>query len=68
MELIEYCYELRRDGEIVATGRLVRRRFEVGERVAIGADFGIVRSVDPILGEREQRLVIELIGADSDAA
>ena len=33
---------------------------EVGERLTIGSRAGIVRDVEPILGERELRLVVQL--------
>ena len=57
----EYRYELRRGDEVIATGHLNRERpFEVGERLTIGSQSGIVRSVEPLLGEREVRLVVQL--------
>jgi len=60
-QVIEYRYELRRGDEVVATGRLSREQaFEVGERVAIGAQPGTVRRVEPTLGGRELRLVVQL--------
>jgi hypothetical protein len=34
--------------------------FEVGERITIGSRSGIVRSIEPSLGERELRLVVQL--------
>ncbi len=53
----DYRYELRRGEEGIATGHLSREQpFEVGERVTVGGRAGIVRDVEPILGEREQRL------------
>jgi len=56
-----YRYELRRGEEIVATGHLSREQpIEVGERVAIGALAGIARTIEPLLGERELRLVVQL--------
>jgi hypothetical protein len=59
---VEYRYELRRGDQLVATGRLsVQRRFEVGDRVEIGGKAGIVRSVEPVLGESALRLVVQLI-------
>jgi hypothetical protein len=62
---VEYRYELRRGDEIVATGHLSRERpLEVGERLTIGSREGIVRAVDPLLGEREQRLVVQLVRED----
>jgi hypothetical protein len=59
---VEYRYELRRGDRLVATGRLsLQRRFEVGDRVEIGGKAGIVRSVEPVLGESTLRLVVQLI-------
>ena len=64
----QYRYELRRGKEIVATGHLTYERpVEVGDRVAIGAAAGIVRAVDPVLGERELRLVVEISHERVDA-
>jgi hypothetical protein len=61
MGAVAYRYELRRGDEVVATGHLSRERaLEVGERVLIGGHMGIVRTVEPILGESEQRLVVRL--------
>ena len=58
----EYVYELRQGEEVVATGRLSGERpFEVGERVSIGGREGIVRAVEPLLGVRELRLVVQLV-------
>jgi hypothetical protein len=57
----DYRYELRRGEEVIATGHLSREQpLEVGERVAIGSKSGIVRSVEPVLHERELRLVVQL--------
>lgn len=59
--MVEYRYELRRGDEVVATGHLSRGQpFEVGERAEIGGRVGIVRTVEPTLGERELRLVVQL--------
>jgi preprotein translocase subunit YajC len=61
MPALDYRYELRRGDEIVATGHLTRERsFEVGDRVVIGGSVGTVRAVEPVLGERELRLVVQL--------
>ena len=58
---VEYRYELRRGEELVATGHLSRDRpLEVGEHLVIGGRPGIVRSIEPLLGERELRLVVQL--------
>jgi hypothetical protein len=60
--VVEYRYELRRGDQIVATGHLSREQpFEVGERVTIGVHAGIVRTVEPTLGGRELRLVVQLM-------
>ena len=57
-----YRYELRRGEEVVATGHLsLERPLDVGEQVSIGDSRGIVRSVEPILGELEQRLIVQLL-------
>lgn len=62
MSAFEYRYELRRGDEVVATGHLLREQsLEVGERLTIGSREGTVRVVEPLLGEREQRLVIQLV-------
>ena len=59
--MVEYRYELGRGDEVVTTGRLSREpAFEVGERVAIGVHAGTVRMVEPTLGGRELRLVVQL--------
>jgi len=60
----DYRYELRRGGEVVATGHFSREQpLEVGERVAIGRRGGIMRSIE-LLGERELRLVVQLLRDD----
>lgn len=57
----DYRYELRRGEEMIATGRFSREQpLEVGERITIGSRSGIVRDVEPLLGERELRLVVQL--------
>ena len=57
----EYRYQLRRGDVMIATGHLSSERpFEVGERISIGRRSGIVRSIEPSLGERELRLVVQL--------
>jgi hypothetical protein len=63
-----YRYELRRGEEVLATGRLTRERpFEVGERVVVGGRPGIVRAIEPVLAEPEQRLVVQLWREGVDA-
>lgn len=57
----DYRYELRRGEEVIATGHLSREQaFEVGDRITIGTSAGIVRDVEPLLGEHELRLVVQL--------
>lgn len=57
----DYRHELRRGDEVIATGHLSREQpLEVGERMLIGDRTGIVRAVEPLLGERELRLVVQL--------
>jgi hypothetical protein len=64
----DYRYELRRGEEVIATGHLSHdQALEVGERIVIGGRPGIVRSLDPILGERELRLVVQLWREGLDA-
>ena len=62
MATFTYRYELRRGESVVSTGHLTQERaVEVGERIEIGGELGIVRAVEPILGEREFRLVVQLL-------
>lgn len=64
----EYRYELRRGEEVIATGHLSREEpLDVGERLTIGSHSGIVRSVEPLLNERELRLVVQLWRDDAGA-
>jgi hypothetical protein len=63
----DYRYELRERGEVVATGHLAREQpFDVGERVEIGGRIGVVRAIEPQLGELELRLLVELIPTDGE--
>jgi hypothetical protein len=53
----DFVYELRRCDAVIATGRVIRELpLEVGERLTIGSHNGIVRTVQPQLGERDLRL------------
>lgn len=46
----------------MATGHLEPQdALEVGDRLEIGGHAGIVRTVEPLLGEQEQRLVVQLL-------
>jgi len=68
MPAFAYRYELRRGEEVVATGHLTEEQaLEIGERIVIGGLLGIVRAIEPVLGEREFRLVVQLLreGVDS---
>lgn len=59
--MADYRYELRRGEEVIATGHLSREQpLEVGDRIAIGGHMGVVRDVEPLLGEHELRLVVQL--------
>jgi hypothetical protein len=52
----------------VATGHLTEEQaLEIGEPIVIGGLLGIVRAIEPVLGEREFRLVVQLLreGVDS---
>ena len=62
MPSVDYRYELRRGDEVVATGHLSREQpLEVGDRIEIGGKPGIVRAIQPLLGEHELRLVVQLV-------
>lgn len=59
----DYRYELRCGDQLIATGHLTREQsLAAGDRITIGGRAGIVRDVEPLLGERELRLVVELGG------
>jgi hypothetical protein len=63
----DYCYELRRGDDAIATGRLTSEKaLEVGERIRIGASLGIVRDVYPVLHERELHLVVQIWPENGD--
>ena len=56
-----YRYELRRGDEVIATGRMTRERaLEVGERITLSERLGVVRSIEPVLSERDLHIVIQL--------
>jgi hypothetical protein len=62
MPSFQYVFELRRGEEVVATGRMAREEpIEIGHRVTLGGREGIARSIEPILGEHELRLVVQLV-------
>ena len=59
MTVIEYRYELRRGDELVATGHFSREHpLQLGQQIEIAGHSGTVRTAEPILGERELRLVV----------
>jgi hypothetical protein len=61
MPAFAYRYELRRGEKVVATGHLTEEQaLEIGERIVIGGLLGIVRAIEPVPGEREFRLVVQL--------
>ena len=56
----DYRYELRRGDEVIATGHLTHEEpLEVGERINIGSQ-GVVRSIEPVLGQHELTLVVQI--------
>ena len=58
---VDYRYELRRGDELIATGHFTHDQpLQVGDEVEIGGRSGIVRTIEPVLAERELRLVIQL--------
>ena len=61
MPNVTYRYELRRGDEVVATGHLtLEYALAVGEEITIATKAGIVRSIEPRLGETELHLVVQL--------
>ena len=63
-----YRYELRSSGATLATGHLTQPEpLEVGDRIEIGGSAGIVRTVEPILGEHELRLVVQLMATSDES-
>jgi hypothetical protein len=66
MSGVGYRYELLQGDATLATGHLSRERpLAAGERIEIAGRTGTVRAVDPISGERELRVVVQL-GEDGD--
>jgi hypothetical protein len=46
---------------LIATGHLSREQsLEVGDEITIGSERGRVRTIEPVLGERELHLVVQL--------
>jgi hypothetical protein len=66
---INYRYEVRHGDEVVVTGHLSREQpLEVGGRLEIGGQLGIVRTIEPLLGEPELRLVVQLARDRNESA
>ena len=62
MAAVDYRYELRGGDEVVATGHLSREEsLEIGDRIEVGGLHAIVRTIEPLLGESELRLVLRLL-------
>lgn len=58
----QYRYELRHAEAVVATGHFERADpLEVGDQVEIAGRTGIVRDIQPVLGEAEHRLLVQLL-------
>ena len=59
---VNYRYELRWGDDVVATGHLSREHpLEVGGSLEIAGQLGIVRTIEPLFGEQEQRLVVQFV-------
>jgi hypothetical protein len=58
---VAYRYELRCGDDVIATGHMTHEHaLEVGQEITIGTRAGIVRSIEPRLGETELHLVVQL--------
>jgi hypothetical protein len=59
---VDYRYELRGGDEVIGSGHLNREQpLEVGDRIEVGGQYAIVRTIEPLLGEPELRLVLRLL-------
>jgi hypothetical protein len=62
VEEVAYRFELRRAEDVVATGHVSwEEPLEVGDSITIGRRQGIIRTIEPLLGEQEMRLVVQLL-------
>ena len=62
MPVKRYRYELRKRGEVLATGYLDNaEELEVGQRIEVAGSIGLVREIEPALGGGEFRALIELM-------
>ena len=60
--MAQYRYELWRGDVVVGTGRFDHPEpLEVGDRNEIGGQTGIVRTIEPVCGASERRLVLQLL-------
>jgi hypothetical protein len=56
-----YRYELRRGAAIVATGHVtIDEPLEVGQSISIGKREGVIETIEPLLRDRELRIVVRL--------
>jgi hypothetical protein len=63
---VDYRYELRGGDELVATGHLSREQpLQVGDRLEVSGQPAIVRTIEPLLGEAELPLVLQLLPGGS---
>ena len=61
---VDYRYQPRGGEEVLATGHLSREQpLEVGDRLEVGGQPAIVRTIEPLLGEPELRLVRQFCDA-----
>jgi hypothetical protein len=59
---VDHRYELRDGDEVVATGHLSREQpLEVGDRIEVGGQAAMVRTIEPLLGEPELHLILRLL-------
>jgi hypothetical protein len=62
VEKVAYRFELRRAEVVVATGHVSwEEPLEVGDSITIGRRQGTIRTIEPLLGEQEMRLVVQLL-------
>ena len=61
MAEVRYRYELRSGDGIIATGHLTwEHPLERGDQITIGTSSGIVKTIGPVLGSDEHRLVVQM--------
>lgn len=62
---VDYVYEFRRGDEIVATGHLSREQpLQVGDEMTIAGRTGVVRLIEPHLGDQAVHLVLQQLLSD----